>query len=88
MTAGTPRRSSCARLGNTQSYRYPSLTFSFWVRVLLQEALEELPGIGPGLGAARFPAFESRKRQIKKMRPEKGHRFGLGKPVVLTPENK
>jgi hypothetical protein len=56
--------------------------------VLLQESLKELPGIGPGLGAARFPAFESGKRQIKKMHAKKGHRFGLRKPVVTTPENK
>jgi hypothetical protein len=54
----------------------------------MQEALEELPGIGPGPGAARFPAFESGKRQIKKMRTEKYHRFGLRKPVDTTPENK
>jgi hypothetical protein len=56
--------------------------------VLLQEALEELPGIGPGLGAARFPAPQARKGQIKEMRPEKGDSLGLGKPVVLTPEKK
>ena len=56
--------------------------------MLLQEALKELPGIRPGLGAARFPAFESGKRQIKKMTAEKGHRLGLRKPVGATPENK
>ena len=56
--------------------------------MLLQEALEELPGIGSGLGAARFPAPQARKGQIKEMRPEKGDSLGLGKPVVLTPEKK
>jgi hypothetical protein len=40
------------------------------------------------LGAARFPAFESGKRQIKKMHAKKRDSLGLGKPVVLTPENK
>ena len=54
----------------------------------MQEALKELPGIGPGLGAARFPTFQGCKGQIKKMRPEKHHRFGLRKPVGTTPENK
>ena len=56
--------------------------------MLLQEALEELTGTGPGLGAARFPAPQARKGQIKEMRPEKGDSLGLGKPVVLTPEKK
>jgi hypothetical protein len=56
--------------------------------VLSQEALEELPGIGPGLGAARFPAFQGCKGQIKKMHAKKGDSLGLGKPVVLTPEKK
>ena len=56
--------------------------------MLLQEALEELPGIGPGLGAARLQAPQARKGQIKEMRPEKGDSLGLGKPVVLTPEKK
>jgi hypothetical protein len=54
----------------------------------MQEALEELPGIGPGPGAARFPAFESGKRQIKKTHAKKGHRFGLRKPAGTTPQNK
>ena len=56
--------------------------------MLLQEALKELPGIGPGFGAARFPTFQGCKGQIEKMRPEKHHRFGLRKPVGTTPENK
>ena len=56
--------------------------------MLLQEALEELPGIGPGLGAARFPAFQGCKGQIKKMHAKKGDSLGLGKPAVLTPEKK
>jgi hypothetical protein len=64
------------------------LTFSFWVVVLFQEALEELPGVSPGPGAARLPAFESCKSQIEKVRPEEGHRFGLRKTVRLTPEKK
>ena len=56
--------------------------------MLLQEALEEFPGIGPGLGATRFPAFQGCKRQIKKVRAKKGHRFSLRKPMGATPEKK
>ena len=56
--------------------------------MLVQEALKELPGIGPGLGAARFPAFQGCKGQIKKMHAKKRDSLGLGKPVGLTPENK
>jgi hypothetical protein len=56
--------------------------------VLLQEALKELTGIRPWRRPTRFPAFQGCKGQIKKMCPEKHHRFGLRKSVGLTPENK
>jgi hypothetical protein len=53
-----------------------------------QEPGQEFSSIRPRRCSAGFPALESGKGEIKKMRPEKAHRFGLGKPVGLTPEKK
>jgi len=56
--------------------------------MLFHEPGQELSGIRPRRCPARFPALQGCKGQIEEMRPEKGHRFGLGKPVALTPEKK
>jgi hypothetical protein len=56
--------------------------------MLFQEPGQKLSGIRPRRRPTRFPAFQGCKGQIKKMRPEKHHRFGLRKPVGSTPEKK
>jgi hypothetical protein len=68
--------------------RDPYLTFCFRVRVLLQKPGQKLSSIRPRRCSAGFPALESGKGEIKKMRPKKRDRFGLRKAVGLTPENK
>jgi hypothetical protein len=56
--------------------------------MLFEEPGQKLSGIRPRRCPARFPAFQGCKRQIEKVRPEEGHRFGLRKTVRLTPEKK